>query len=133
MTLYPLLMAPTFRHGEETPWGGHMLRDTLMKDAPVGATGESLEISALPGYESMVANGMHAGKPLSRMIELWGEGFAYFDLKRNNKGIERNYEGTNHLAGSLHNIPALDARWTYQIPQSEMQENSHIKDGEQNP
>ena len=50
MTLYPLLMAPTFRHGEETPWGGHMLRDTLMKDAPDGATGESLEISALPGY-----------------------------------------------------------------------------------
>lgn len=74
MTLYPLLMAPTFRHGEETPWGGHMLRDTLMKDAPAGATGESLEISALPGYESMVANGVHAGKPLSRMIELWGEG-----------------------------------------------------------
>lgn len=73
MTLYPLLMAPTFRHGEETPWGGHMLRDTLMKDAPAGATGESLEISALPGYESMVANGEHAGKPLTRMIELWGE------------------------------------------------------------
>ena len=73
MTLYPLLMAPTFRHGEETPWGGHMLRDTLMKDAPDGATGESLEISALPGYESMVANGVHTGKPLSRMVELWGD------------------------------------------------------------
>lgn len=73
MTLYPLLMAPSFRHGEETPWGGHMLRDLLMKDAPEDATGESLEISALPGHESMVANGIHAGKPLSRMIELWGE------------------------------------------------------------
>ena len=72
MNLYPLLMAPTFRHGDETPWGGHMLRDTLMKDAPDDATGESLEISALPGYESMVANGLHAGKTLSRMIELWG-------------------------------------------------------------
>ena len=73
MSLYPLLMAPTFRHGEDTPWGGHMLRDTLMKDAPEGATGESLEISALPEHESMVANGIHAGKALSRMIELWGE------------------------------------------------------------
>ena len=73
MNLYPLLMAPTFRHGEDTPWGGHMLRDSLMKDAPEGATGESLEISALPGLESMVANGIHAGKGLSRMIELWGE------------------------------------------------------------
>ena len=70
---------------------------------------------------------------LQRRIELWGEGFAYFDLKRNNKGIDRNYDGSNHLAGYLHTIPAFDARWTYQIPQSEMQENSHIQESEQNP
>ena len=70
---------------------------------------------------------------LQRRIELWGEGFAYFDLKRNNKGIDRNYEGSNHQAGYLHTIPAFDVRWTYQIPQSEMQENSHIQDSEQNP
>ena len=70
---------------------------------------------------------------LQRRIELWGEGFSYFDLKRNNKGIDRNYEGSNHLAGYLHTIPAFDVRWTYQIPQSEMQENSHIQDSEQNP
>lgn len=72
MSLYPLLMAPSFRHGEETPWGGHMLRNTLMKDAPEDATGESLEISTLPGHESMVANGEHTGKSLTRMVELWG-------------------------------------------------------------
>lgn len=72
MNLYPLLMAPAFRSGKETPWGGHMLRDVFMKDAP-DATGESLEVSTLEGHESMVANGAHAGKPLSRMIELWGE------------------------------------------------------------
>ncbi len=70
---------------------------------------------------------------LQRRIELWGEGFSYFDLKRNNLGIDRSYAGSNHLAGYLHVIPALDERWTYQIPQSEMQENSHIKDSEQNP
>ena len=73
MNLYPLLMAPNFRHGEETPWGGHMLRDALMKDAPEDAVGASLEVSALPGEESMVANGEHAGKALNRMVELWGE------------------------------------------------------------
>lgn len=70
---------------------------------------------------------------LQRRIELWGEGFAYFDLKRNNKGIDRNYAGSNHLAGYLHTIPAFDKRWTYQIPMAEMQENSHIQDSEQNP
>lgn len=73
MSLYPLLMAPSFRHGKETPWGGYMLRDLLMKDAPEDVTGESLEISALPGHESTVANGAHAGKSLPRMIELWGQ------------------------------------------------------------
>ena len=73
MNLYPLLMAPSFRHGEETPWGGHMLRDALLKDAPEDAVGESLEISDLPGHESTVANGPHAGMSLRRMIELWGE------------------------------------------------------------
>lgn len=31
-----------------------------------------------------------------RRVELWGEGFATFDLKRLNKGIIRSYKGTNH-------------------------------------
>ena len=72
MNLYPLLMAPAFRHGKETPWGGHMLRDVFMKDAP-DATGESLEVSTLENLESVVANGPHAGQALSRMVTLWGE------------------------------------------------------------
>lgn len=73
MNIYPLLMAPSFRHGKETPWGGHLLGDLLMKDAPEDVTGESLEISALPGHESVVANGEQAGKSLPAMVELWGE------------------------------------------------------------
>ncbi len=72
MNLYPLLMAPAFRSGRETPWGGHMLRDVFMKECPE-ATGESLEVSTLEGRESMVANGAHAGKSLTRMVEVWGE------------------------------------------------------------
>jgi hypothetical protein len=31
-----------------------------------------------------------------RRVELWGEGFATFDIKRLQKGIIRNYAGTNH-------------------------------------
>lgn len=71
---------------------------------------------------------------LQRRIELWGEGFAYFDLKRNNKGMDRNYSGTNHLSGHLLTVPAHDVLWTYQIPRREWQENDNI-DGEkdQNP
>lgn len=32
-----------------------------------------------------------------RRVELWGEGFATFDIKRLNKGIIRSYKNTNHL------------------------------------
>ena len=34
-----------------------------------------------------------------RRVELWGEGFATFDMKRLNKAIIRNYPNTNHLEG----------------------------------
>lgn len=73
MNEYPLLMSPYFRHGAETPWGGSMLRDVFMKETPDDQTGESLEVSALPGRESVVRNGVHAGKTFARMVELWGE------------------------------------------------------------
>lgn len=72
--MYPLVMAPYFRHGAETPWGGTMLRDLFLKDAPADETGEALEVSALDGRESMVLNGPHAGKTLPAMIRLWGKG-----------------------------------------------------------
>lgn len=31
-----------------------------------------------------------------RRVELWGEGFGLFDIKRLDKGVIRSYEGTNH-------------------------------------
>ena len=70
---------------------------------------------------------------LQRRIELWGEGFTYFDLKRLNKGIDRSYEGNNYPAGWKLTVPAHDVRWTFQIPITEIQENSHISDEDQNP
>lgn len=55
---------------------------------------------------------------LQRRLELIGEGHAYFDLKRLNRGIERNYEGSNHLEGYKINVAANDSAWVYKIPQS---------------
>lgn len=69
---YPLLMRPYFRHGAETPWGGATLRDALGKDIPDDRTGESLEVSALSGMSSVVANGPLAGAALSEVCETWG-------------------------------------------------------------
>lgn len=34
-----------------------------------------------------------------RRVELWGEGFATFDVKRLNKAVIRNYAGSNHIDG----------------------------------
>lgn len=71
--LYPLKMAPRFRHGNDTPWGGDALRG-FGKPIPDDHTGESLEVSALPGLESTVENGALAGKTLAEAAEAWGSG-----------------------------------------------------------
>ncbi len=63
--MYPLIMQPCFRSGAQTPWGGEMLRNAFMKPAPEGKVGESLEVSALRGLESVIKNGEMAGRKLS--------------------------------------------------------------------
>lgn len=67
-----------------------------------------------------------------RRIELWGEGFALFDLKRLHKGIDRNYSGSNHYSSAKFAIPPGDKRWIYQIPQSEILENPDISEADNN-
>ena len=66
---------------------------------------------------------------LQRRIELWGEGFEYFDLRRNGLGATRKYDGSNHLASGQYNFPAHGISWNFQIPRQEIQNNLHI-DGE---
>ena len=72
MTVYPLKMKPYFRHGSETPWGGDKLRELFNKDIPDDMTGESLEISALPGRESVIVNGELSGKTLTEAADVMG-------------------------------------------------------------
>ena len=69
---------------------------------------------------------------LQRRIELWGEGFEYFDLRRNGLGVNRKYEGTNHLAAAQYAFPAHGISWNFQIPRQELQNNPHITEEEQN-
>ena len=69
---------------------------------------------------------------LQRRIELWGEGFEYFDLRRNGLGVNRKYDGSNHLASMQFNFPAHAKSWNFQIPRQEMQNNTHITEAEQN-
>ena len=71
--VYPLVMKPSFRSGQSTPWGGCALKEKYGKNTPEEITGESLEISALPGHESLVENGEYRGKSLGEVFELWGD------------------------------------------------------------
>ncbi|MDO5105417.1 RagB/SusD family nutrient uptake outer membrane protein [Capnocytophaga sp.] len=57
---------------------------------------------------------------LQKRIEMWGEGWAFFDLKRLGKGVERNYTDSNHGQFGKLNIPASDPRFLIQIPEKEI-------------
>jgi mannose-6-phosphate isomerase len=65
--LYPLTFQPIFK---ERIWGGRELEKLYGKKLPPGKViGESWEISARPGDESVIANGQFAGKSLRWLME----------------------------------------------------------------
>ncbi len=70
---------------------------------------------------------------LQRRIEFWGEGLAFFDLKRLKKPIIRRYEGTNHNDDALHDFPAEDDVFNLLIPRKEIQDNNGISEQDNNP
>ena len=58
-----------------------------------------------------------------RRVELWGEGFATFDIKRFEKGITRSYAGTNHPKGYRWNTESVPDWMNLCIVQSETNYN----------
>ena len=59
-TLWPIPMKPAFRCGTATPWGGTGLRENYGKETMDDRTGESLEVSCIPGLESRDADDDYA-------------------------------------------------------------------------
>ena len=61
-----------------------------------------------------------------RRVELWGEGFRFFDLKRLNLALNRN--GANHTASValIFDIPAGDNQWEFLFPKAEIDANPSI-------
>lgn len=70
--LLPLTMHPAFRGGKLTPWGGEKLRTVYAKPIQEVPTGESLEVSCIPGLESTD----DAGVKLPALVERYGARFA---------------------------------------------------------
>lgn len=60
----------------------------------------------------------------NRRIELWGEGFRWFDLKR--LGLKLDRSGANHVSTVINNtyiVQPNDTRWQWLIPKSELNSN----------
>ncbi|MHC1785999.1 MAG: type I phosphomannose isomerase catalytic subunit [Christensenellales bacterium] len=77
MPLAPLLMTPAYRYGKLTPWGGGRLKELYNKDTPDPHTGESLELSTIPGLNSTD----HEGTPLSALIVRYGKALTGTEVK----------------------------------------------------
>lgn len=69
-TLYPILFKENFF---ELIWGGNKLKPMKGLQADTERIGESWEVSAVPGKESVVANGELGGKKLSELVEEYGD------------------------------------------------------------
>ena len=67
--VWPIRMKPAFRSGSLTPWGGDALRTMFGKEIPDNRTGESLEVSCIPGFESTDV----MGRKLPELIGYFGE------------------------------------------------------------
>jgi hypothetical protein len=63
----------------------------------------------------------------SRRVELWGEGFRFFDLKRLNLSLNRNGSNHNTALAVAMTVPAGDNTWQWLIPQAEINANPLIK------
>ena len=68
---------------------------------------------------------------LQRRMELWGEGFALFDILRLKKPIIR--KGTNYAAIVQFNLEPESQIMIYRIPQCEMETNKGITEADNNP
>ncbi|MDR2119299.1 MAG: RagB/SusD family nutrient uptake outer membrane protein [Tannerella sp.] len=61
-----------------------------------------------------------------RRIELWGEGFRWFDLKRLNLPLDRKGSNFDVSFCAVMQVDAGDLRWQWAIPQEERDSNPHM-------
>lgn len=63
---------------------------------------------------------------IQRRVELWGEGFRFYDLKRTNTALDRNGANHNVSLAVVYDVPANDKRWQFLIPQDEINNTNGV-------
>lgn len=108
-------------------WGGH---DSEAQSALFRLAG-----FRDPQYTQSVKTGQDLVEEiwLQRRIELWGEGFRFLDLKRNNLPLDRNAgvgkEATNHsltYTAGIMRVEAGDKMWQYVFADNEVDNNPEL-------
>ena len=61
---------------------------------------------------------------VQRRVELWGEGFRWYDLKRLNLPLDRTGSNQTVAVAGFMEVPVGDNKWTWPIPQDEMDANN---------
>ena len=109
------------------------------QEANARAVLEELVGAREPGYSAAGLSGTALVNEvlLQRRIELWGEGFSLFDIKRLKTGLNRPTGPGNHGSPNLNpNIVTLadqDPRFLMRIPQRELDANESMSIADQNP
>jgi starch-binding outer membrane protein, SusD/RagB family len=102
------------------------------KDDQAATIFTTFQATRVPGFTKPVETGAALINLImnSRRVELWGEGFRYYDLKRLNMALDRT--GANHnqaLAVQMTLAPGAN-EWEWVIPQAEINANPNVT---QNP
>ncbi|MBN8666678.1 MAG: RagB/SusD family nutrient uptake outer membrane protein [Chitinophagales bacterium] len=109
------------------------------QDAAARTVLEALVQTRYPAYSAAGFSGTSLVDEilLQRRIELWGEGFSLFDIKRLNQGLNRPTGAGNHGAPNFNPVVYTtgphDPRFLMRIPQRELDNNASMTPADQNP
>lgn len=100
----------------------------LGQDVPAAQALYTLAVNRDPSYTLSTKTGAALLDEIltQRRVELWGEGFRFYDLKRMNLPLNRNGANHNVSLASIYDVPAGDAKWQFLIPQSEINNSGGV-------
>jgi hypothetical protein len=102
------------------------------QDAAAAAALFTLAVNRDPSYTLSTNTGQALIDEImiQRRVELWGEGFRFYDLKRLNLPLDRTGANHNATVASTMNVPAGAKEWQFLIPRSELNSNANAVQNE---